>query len=118
MAGKQVIVNHFDAGFAKTVQRLQIIDKECQMRLPRCSKLVVDPARDSSTEGPCHAPPSSARLSCSSSRLTSTVIRSTHLSIGRTLGIAAARSAVSCMPLLGGTPLTLRQTTDGTILST
>src|SRR5262245_25785152 len=42
------------------------------------------PASDSSTEGPCHASPSSARLSCSSSRLTSEVIGSTQLPIGLT----------------------------------
>src|SRR5262249_4988715 len=51
------------------------------------------PASDSSTEGPCHASPSSARLSCSSSRLTSAVIRSTHLSIGLTVCGSAATAA-------------------------
>jgi hypothetical protein len=36
------------------------------------------PARDSSSEGPCQAPPSSARLSCSSRRFGSPLIAPTH----------------------------------------
>src|SRR5512144_1426958 len=39
------------------------------------------PARDSSTEGPCQASPSSARRSCSSSRIVSSTITPTPLTL-------------------------------------